>query len=164
MSIKVYENFLEKDRFDNLKKEMLSNSVPWFFNNSKVRPGENEFDFENYQLSHTFYSNCFPQSQYIEIINPLMEKINPRAVVKIKANLNFKTNEPYVYGYHSDVDFICNTAVFYINNNNGKTLFEDGSFVDSVENRLCVFDSNLKHSAVSTTDKKYRCVININYF
>jgi Rps23 Pro-64 3,4-dihydroxylase Tpa1-like proline 4-hydroxylase len=62
-----------------------------------------------------------------------------------------------------DTEFNNTTAIFYLNNNNGYTIFEDGSKVDSVENRLVVFNSNVMHSGVSQTDSKVRCVINLNY-
>ena len=37
-------------------------------------------------------------------------------------NLTIKENIIKPFDFHSDVDFVCNTAVFYLNTNNGKTL------------------------------------------
>ena len=51
-----------------------------------------------------------------------------------------------------------------MNTNNGRTDFKDGIKVNSVENRLVVFPSNLEHTIVTCTDKKIRVVINFNYF
>jgi Rps23 Pro-64 3,4-dihydroxylase Tpa1-like proline 4-hydroxylase len=56
------------------------------------------------------------------------------------------------------------TAVFYINSNNGSTIFKDGTEIESIANRLVVFKSNLDHSSVSCTDQKARYVINLNYY
>ena len=50
-----------------------------------------------------------------------------------------------------------------INTNNGKTFFKDGFEVDSVENRMVIFDGNMIHAGSSTTDTKTRCVINLNF-
>ena len=62
------------------------------------------------------------------------------------------------------VDFKdCKTAIFYLNTNNGYTLFDKGDKIPSLENRVVEFDSNLKHCAVDHTDTKYRIVINFNY-
>ena len=55
------------------------------------------------------------------------------------------------------------TAIFYINTNNGYTLFEDGTKVESVENRICIFPYYMKHTGTTCTDKNQRVVININY-
>ena len=54
------------------------------------------------------------------------------------------------------------TSVYYLNTNNGYTLFEDGK-VDSVENRMVTFNLNTKHSGTTATDTKRRVVLNFNY-
>ena len=59
---------------------------------------------------------------------------------------------------------ISKTAIFYINSNNGFTLFEsDNQKVESIENRLVIFDSFERHSGTNCTDEKYRAVINFNF-
>ena len=50
-----------------------------------------------------------------------------------------------------------------MNTNNGGTKFEDGTFVNSVANRMITFDASLKHAPVSCTDSSRRIVVNINY-
>jgi hypothetical protein len=97
------------------------------------------------------------------LLDPLIKKISPSYIYRVKVNLGTRTSTPIVGGFHSDTDFNNTTAIFYLNNNNGYTIFEDGSKIDSVENRLVVFDSNIQHSGVSQTDSNIRCVINLNY-
>ena len=55
------------------------------------------------------------------------------------------------------------TSIFYINDNNGHTLFEDGTKVESVANRLITFPTDVSHTGTSCTDEKIRVVINFNY-
>ena len=75
-----------------------------------------------------------------------------------------KTPEHVQSAFHRDVDN-CITAIYYVNTNNGYTEFEsNGMKVNSVENRLVIFDSNEKHRAVTATDTSRRSVINFNYF
>ena len=74
-----------------------------------------------------------------------------------------QTPEPVSSAFHKDVDD-CITSIFYLNTNNGKTIFESGLEVDSVENRMIIFDSNEKHHGITTTDTPRRCLINFNYF
>ena len=50
-----------------------------------------------------------------------------------------------------------------MNTNNGWTEFENGDRVDSVENRLVIFDSQMKHAGNTSTDQKIRVLINFNY-
>ena len=55
------------------------------------------------------------------------------------------------------------TSILYMNTNNGGTKFEDGTFVNSVSNRMVTFDCSIKHAPVSCTDVDRRIVVNINY-
>ena len=43
------------------------------------------------------------------------------------------------------------TSIFYVNTNNGYTKFEDGSIVESVANRMLIFDSNLGSKKMKNT-------------
>ena len=51
-----------------------------------------------------------------------------------------------------------------MNTNNGYTEFEDGTKVESVENRIVYFDGSIPHNSSTCTDQKVRAVISINYF
>ena len=54
-------------------------------------------------------------------------------------------------------------GILYLNDNNGYTRFEDGSRVDSVANRLVVFDARRRHTGASCTDAPWRLVLNLNW-
>ena len=69
-----------------------------------------------------------------------------------------------IHGYHTDFPFECKTAIFYINSNNGLTLFKNGQIIESVENRMVIFNSQLEHTGTTSTDTKNRIVVNFNYF
>ena len=51
-----------------------------------------------------------------------------------------------------------------VDHDNGKTIFASGEEISSVENKMIVFPSNLKHAGTTHTDTKYRLVLNLNYF
>ena len=60
-----------------------------------------------------------------------------------------------------------NTSIFYLNTNNGITIFEDTKEeVESVSNRMITFPGYLKHTGTTPTDKDvpHRILINFNYF
>ena len=42
-------------------------------------------------------------------------------------------------------------------------MFKEGGKVESIENRLILFDSQTQHAGTSCTDKRKRVVLNINY-
>jgi hypothetical protein len=55
------------------------------------------------------------------------------------------------------------TAIYYLNGNNGYTEFEDGTKIETVSNRIVIFDGLKKHRGVSQTDTTFRYVINLNF-
>jgi hypothetical protein len=172
MSYEIIDNFLDIEDFKELQAVMLGNDFPWFYSNQKTyidpslkSEGINK-DF-NFQFTHFFYRDHSPQSQYWQTLKKFTEKLNPLSYTRVKANLTTRTTEIIEYGYHKD--YVedppgLKTAVFYINTNNGKTIFKDGPVVDSIENRLLVFDSNMIHAGTSSTDQNSRVLININFF
>jgi hypothetical protein len=61
-------------------------------------------------------------------------------------------------------DIICTTAIFYINSNDGYTIFKKNKkIIKSKENKFIYFKSNSEHAGTTCTDQKVRVVINFNY-
>jgi hypothetical protein len=149
-----------------MQYSVLNNeSFPWNYNPYIVSQRDKR-DLDKHQFTHVFFRNShgevFKSSNYQDL-SDLIDKISPLEIMRIKANLGIKTSEHVEGGFHTDTGLEHNTAIFYLNTNNGYTKFEDGTVVDSVANRLVVFDSRLLHSGFSQTDKNARCVINLNY-
>ncbi len=166
----VIDNFLEKKDHKKIKEVFYDLDFPWYYNDYKSF-SKNYFkndknilcdEVNDFQFTHVFYNDFEYKSRWD--ISPLIDKINPNALIRIKANLTTRTEEKQVYGFHCDVDQICFTAIYYINSNNGKTLFEDQTEINSVENRIVIFDSQIKHTGTSCTDKNTRMLINLNYY
>ena len=162
--IKVIENFLPYESWKFIHDTMLGDQFPWYLNNAKV------FEYQvdgvhNYQFTHAFYANHVPQgTAWSELFTPLLEAIKPFSIHRVKANLNPVTDTPIQSEWHVDLshpDVL--TAVYYVNSNNGHTIFRDGTKVESVANRFVSFPSHLEHSGTTCTDQKMRCLININY-
>lgn len=167
MKYTVQDNFLDQESFNQLYSVLLGENFPWFFAQYKVHKEKENRDIRDFQFTHMIYYNHGVRTHLPEIFESLLEKIAPAAIVKIKANLTPVSDEIVTYDMHVDVnnfDFRGKTAIFYLNTNNGYTLFEDGTKIESVANRLLTFDANLPHTGTSCTDKQFRCVLNINYF
>tara|TARA_B100000131_G_scaffold224717_1_gene216323 strand:- start:899 stop:1396 length:498 start_codon:yes stop_codon:yes gene_type:complete len=155
--MKVIDNFLSEYEFNTLRDYITSTDFPWYF-------GLVTSDSKIAQFVHTFYVNDAPTPTWPHI-SFLRAKLNMAALVRIKVNLNPRTETLQVHrdAFHIDYPDIT-TAVFYLNTCDGYTLFEDGPKVNSVENRIVIFDSNMRHTGTSCTDKSGRLVMNINYF
>ena len=157
LDIKVIDNFLDKNIFHKLNNEFLNNNFFWYYQNGKVF--ENDGDF---QFTHIFYENNKINSDRFYIIEPFLSLLNVKSLVKVKLNFTPKDTVLKKFEFHIDNDFNCNTAVFYLNTNNGFTEFDDDTRVDSIENRLVTFDGSVHHSSSTCTDKKNRLVLAIS--
>ena len=155
--MQVIDNFLSEDEFKNLRSYISSTSFPWYF-------GLVTTDSKTAQFVHTFYANDAPTSSwpYVEFFRL---RLNMASLVRIKVNLNPKTETLQVHEDAFRIDYPdITTAVYYLNTCDGYTLFEDGTKVNSVENRIVIFDSNMRHTGTSCTNEAGRLVMNINYF
>ena len=156
----VIDNFLPKDEFIKLQSLILGNEFSWYYNDYIINDGREE---SNYQFTHLFYQDFKINSQHFEILNPLLFQMNVKALVRVKANLNPISHKLIEYDNHEDQKFKCKGAIYYINNNNGYTMF-DNEKVESKENRIVFFDTDTKHFGTNSTNCKNRMVINFNYF
>lgn len=166
MNYSVIDNFLPQDKFLEIKQHMLGSEISWAYN-SHVLLSDNteENDLYDFQFTHTFYKRNNSTSTWINLLTPVLELLNPSAIVRIKANLIPRTEKIITHQYHLDCNhFNGKIAIFYINSNNGYTIFEDGTKIESIENRLLTFDGDILHTGTTCTDQKTRCVINFIYY
>ena len=165
--MKTIDNFLLPNVFESTFREITSPNFAWFYQASQTK---NKGQKDDPYFSHLFYSDNQPRSGYYDnIMKPLLFSLdNVKSLMFARANLYVKKHEPYMSCYHTDDadgenKYNHKTAIFYINTNNGYTEFERGEKVDSVQNKIVIFDASLKHRAVSQTDQDRRILININY-
>jgi|TARA_R100001530_G_C4299887_1_gene150172 hypothetical protein len=172
--MKIIDGLLNKDELKALQDLLLGYEFPWYFNDNTIQEGKNVLN--DFQLIHAFYLDGknfgFIHSEFFKFIEPILEKIGCKILIRAKANLRTVAPEKdMVVGYHTDDQArnfalaygITETAVFYVNTNNGYTIFKDGRKVDCIENRLVTFPTDIEHCGVSCTDSKQRVVINFNY-
>lgn len=163
MAYEVIDNFLTEEEHREIYDVMLKPHFPWYYDDS-VNHEHVDGSLLDFQFVHTFYRDGIPQSDAFPLLTPLLNKIELRALLRVKANLNPVTAEPYEGGWHVDFPFECKTAVYYVNTNNGYTEFQEtGERVQSVANRFVLFDSDMTHTGVTSTDAKARVLLNINF-
>lgn len=162
MSYKVIDNFLPDSEFVALRNQMINPDFPWYYHPGTAGEGaENIYDF---QFVHVFYWQHSWRTNLSHLMTPIVDKISPKSLIKIKANLTTVTPKNIRGGWHTDYDFPCKTAVLYLNDNNGYTEFENGERVESIANRFVEFDSMMSHVGVTATNSSERVLINFNYF
>lgn len=162
--MKIIDSFLPQQEFELAACYVLGEHFPWFFNDAINGPERQQpkpdNDLINYQFIHRVYYDDAPQSNAWEFVRPILERIGYLAVLRAKFNLNpiWATNE--CFGLHADNNRPTTSALLYFNDNNGSTIFEDGTVVEAKANRLVLFDSQIRHSGFSTTNQKRRVVFN----
>ena len=157
----IYKNFLPNDVFKNLKNTMMADYFPWYFNDSINDGNKRKHDF---QFTFTFIRRgeqaCW--DDWLDIIKPVLKNIKHIKMNRVKANLLTRTDKIIEHQYHTDQEK-GTTGILYLDNSNGYTKFKNGKVVKSEENKYVEFDSTLKHTGSTCTNKKRRVVINFNY-
>ena len=74
------------------------------------------------------------------------------------------TEKVHEHGEHADYSWKHKTALFSLNTCDGYTKLEDGTKIDSVANRMLLFDASTPHTSSTCTDQPVRVNINFNYF
>ena len=159
--IEIIDNFLSDFDFRIIENQFLGPKIMWQFNPTT----EYEFHSEKqpFQFVHGLYNNFSPQSEYFHYIKPFTKKLNVNAFFRVKVNLTTRLERIIEGDFHVDQFFDHKVAIFYLNTCDGYTLFENGEKVNSVENRIVLFNGSLKHKGTNCTDKQRRVVINFNY-
>ena len=161
--MKIIDNFLDDDEFNIIQQYYLNDSFTWHLNDSIANKRQG---IDQYQFTHTFFDISKPSLQnYSSFLQPLLLKLKPQYIFRIKANLRPRTTQGVLSDYHVDMSLNQQTAIFYLNTNNGYTKFQENDYDDvkSIANRLLTFYGGLKHCGCSATDSNYRIVLNINY-
>ena len=164
--MKIIDNYLPKEQFENIKNTICEDNMnfPWYYNKFLNNRNYGEID-NHFYFVHVIYVNYLKNTNYFDDLLPLINKINPKALIRIKANGYPKNGDKIItHNFHTDYDFSHKGAILYLNTCNGKTILEDGTEIDSVANRILFFDSSKPHSSTNCTDAKMRFNININYF
>jgi len=173
--MKIIDNFLTKQDHINILSLLTDVKFNWHFNKNVVYHDKPSLSLNDFQFTHVFYRDNNPTSQYYPILSPILSRLKCDVLVRAKANLRTPTLTIEESDMHTDIAFpsilekqevmsAMKTAIYYVNTNDGYTIFKNGDKVNSVENRAVIFPTNLQHAGSTHTNSKYRIVINFNFF
>ena len=166
--IQVYDQFLKEDDLKKLDRVFCQDVATWHYNDMVVSPTEEYTDY-NFQFIHSIYKDCQFVSEHHPLVYPILANLDAKVLLRIKFNLGIRTPEIIERKMHQDYYDVIpenvpyKVAIFYLNTNDGYTLFESGDKVESVANRIVMFDGKLKHCGTTCTNSNTRVVLNINY-
>ena len=122
-------------------------------------------DWRLFYLTHTVYDYTICSPFYDKLMTiPTIKRLDFKALIRIKINMFPNTETLKEHGMHVDYKFPHKGALFSINTCDGYTKLEDGTKIDSVANRMLLFDASKPHTSTTTTNQTVRVNINFNYF
>jgi|TARA_B100000424_G_scaffold172637_1_gene133094 hypothetical protein len=160
----VIDNFLPEQEFNHIAGIIMGKQFAWHFLEDVAEKNVKVDNVPHFYLYHMLFEFWRPGSNFFSIIEPLLMKLQPKALIRIKCNLYQATPEIIKHGEHADFDWKHKGALYSLNTCNGATILEDGTKIDSVANRMLLFDSSRPHNSTTCTDQPARFNININYF
>lgn len=170
MEYKIIDNFLEEEQFEEIKNEIIGPNFHWNMNPCVSNLEEMyEYDPNTIVSSYYFTNTLFSSTDLIVkprclLFESFVNKLEMKSLIRIKANLYPSTKKIMHHKKHTDFPFSHRGAIFYLNTNNGLTVLEDGTEVQSIKNRLLLFDPSKIHNSTTCTDQKCRINVNFNFF
>ncbi len=154
--IEIIDNYLSKKDFKRLREIFIDTEVVnW------TRCAVNDLD-KNFYFTHIAFQGI-GGSHFIHEMNPLLNKIKTKALIRIKVNCYPCTEKIIHHEKHTDFSFSHKGAIFSLNDCDGGTYINE-QFIESKANRILFFDPSIPHNSTSTTKKEGRININFNYF
>ena len=166
--VQIFNNFLDQEVFLEIKKFIMSPRCQWRYVNYIAHKDGRDNDNDGYFV-HSFkdchpqtFVDRYPESPHFPLIAKILDKIKYQNILRIRSSLYPRRDVQKPDPFHIDYDFPHKVCIFYVNTNNGYTMFENGEKIPSVENQLATFDGNEKHCSVVQTDTSARYIVNIN--
>lgn len=162
---KVIDNVLPRHEFNYIKNLMMSVDFSWNLNLSVTDSIKNEpiTNTASYYFTHTFWDKFHTTPDAMMFAN-LLNSLGVKAISRIKGNCYPSTDKLIHHKNHVDYEFPHRAAILYINSNDGLTILEDEIEIESVENRLLVFDASRIHRSTTCTNAPCRINVNFNFF
>mgnify|MGYP001242087422 CR=1 FL=1 len=156
----IIDNALSVELFSTIRQLCCnSQNLPYYLETDISGMGEEE----NCYFTHLFYNNDTVCSDYMKWGQALKDFLKAKSFMRIKANLYPRTDTIVHHKDHVDLDFDHNAAILYLNTNNGYTVIGDTK-IESVANRILLFNPQIPHHSTTCTDAQFRANINFNYF
>lgn len=149
----IIENFLDESKCNNII-ESLTTELTW-----EIK----EFGLFDSYLKKTVYENDVPVLEYYNELVYLMNKINIIGLIDVEINVYPRNNNIISVKKEKKHNFNHGVAIYYLNNNDGYTLLDSGEKIESIKNRLLLFESDQDYYESTTTNSRNRYSITFNY-
>jgi|TARA_E500000318_G_scaffold75427_1_gene70055 hypothetical protein len=156
----IINNLIDPVLFSSIRNTLTGGTFFWFYNNFVNYKPCDGYKFTNEivkdsNLTHQVFIN------YLHMIKPALEKITHKKLHSVRFNLFLKTIKPekYIINHHKPNTKV---AILFANNTDGGIEI-DNNFIESTENQLVSFDSDIEYKVVTPTTNKIFTYAIINY-
>tara|TARA_B100001996_G_scaffold370214_1_gene344384 strand:- start:69 stop:560 length:492 start_codon:yes stop_codon:yes gene_type:complete len=160
---KIIDNFLSPRELNIFKQQtILNKAFPVYRKDDIAYTNSNDGIY----FTHTFADDKQIKSKDFDILEPILNKLQPSQIIRIQFNLYPKSFFKVKHKFHTDFPVSHKGCILYLNTNNGETILKNKPFnigIKSIENRALFFDPYKKHRSTTCTDKQYRANIIFNY-
>ena len=176
MDVRVIDNFLPEEDFKELQDLIVFNyDFPLYFqksvNSYQGNPQVSAEEPWNWYAIHILYCDGnygdISKNYYegiFKLFVPHLKKTGMyRSMMRMKVNMYPGTETLREHYPHADYPFAHNAGLFSLNTCDGFTKLVDGTKIDSVENRMLLFDGSSLHNSSTTTNAPARFNINFNF-
>ena len=169
MDVNIIDDFLSQEDFEEVRDLIVFNwDFDWYFQKEVNYAGTDcTKDFWNWYGTHMFYNKDSPADDcdilYDKFIPRFKEMGIFRSLMRIKGNFYPHTETLREHAPHIDYEYSHVGALYSLNTCDGFTKLYDGTKVDSVANRILIFDASTLHNSTTTTTSAGRFNINFNF-
>ena len=158
--MEIIDNYLEEPIFKSIENLLMGYDFPWYYNDFVA----NKKDLTDYFYLHYLFDEGNQKSGYFnDIASPILGRLRFNKILRAQVNCFQKKPEIVEHAFHTDREEPHKVALFYVNTNDGYTLFKNGKKVESVANRVIIFDGSLEHKSSAQTNTNIRVNVNINF-
>tara|TARA_R100000329_G_scaffold60146_1_gene53889 strand:- start:89 stop:562 length:474 start_codon:yes stop_codon:yes gene_type:complete len=154
--IEVTNNYLDNNEFYKINKIIFGETFPWYFNHEK------EFFHHLVKIDE---NNKRESSFFVTpVLSKLLVALKATNVIHSSISFCVKTNEIIEIPPLNELDKETDSfrAILFLNTNNGYTQIVGGDKIDSVENRLLVFPSNVPYFHTTSSDN-FRTLLQLHF-
>tara|TARA_B100000427_G_C15203053_1_gene461223 strand:- start:53 stop:571 length:519 start_codon:yes stop_codon:yes gene_type:complete len=170
MKIDIVDDFLSSYHADMYEKIFNGmnrglDDFQWYFSNNL----NGKFYLGNYYFNNNVFSRVdnVNNQNLMHLFDSILFKLQVPLdrLWRIKVNLYPRTQFRVHHFSHTDYEpnIGLRTCLYYVNTNNGMTVFDGKKKIRSKKNRAILFDGSNTHHSTTPTDVNYRCSINIDY-
>ncbi len=162
MTYEIIDNFLPKSSFKIIKNLISEADFPWGYLEKKT-DASNVSTKKYCIFEHVVYSQNVPISPIFDELSVIFDKLDCRSLLNMSCNL-FIGSDNFIDTKINPIYPFPNTGViYYLNNTDGYTIFENDVKIENIENRLVLFDATKEYYNSNCTNMPRKLTISFNY-